>query len=342
MKVVLNDDSDPEDIYYPPNLEKLNFVFMTRKTDYPTKKIIIPDSVVEMKLKTNYPMKLFVFPKNLKKLELISPILDGVGRLPLPESLTHLIIGGTFNNEIYNIDFPVSLTHLEFGGYFNKELYLDKSLVNLTHLKIPNTYIKRLAETDFPESLTQITFTKKSPKRPIKEIYGFGFEQYSKIRKQREYVNNLPQNIKASLRWYTVPGNEAIDLLGLVREGKPIPKDKQKHLDNISLAFENVPPLEEEIILYRGLSVEPNFEYKAFVSTTVDYKTALGFSQDYLDGCCLLEIIAKPGAKLLPLVDLSLFVEQEEILLDGTNGIFKQIGSEIKSGMRIIKCTYSS
>ena len=334
MKIIHTDDVAPSSIVYPPNLVDLNFKYETQLTT--GEEIIFPESVKVLELETTYPLELFVFPRNLKKLvihvtkdqtlkniilpqhtitlELVGKFSEDLSLLELPQSLENLKLGHRFNHPIPDLNYLKHLKRLVFGQRFNHDLNnLPKSL---EYLQVGEQYNKTIEPTQ--------AIVKK----------GEYFEQYDKLLKQKEFVSSLPVTIKKALKWYTGPGEE---INKIVRKRGKMDKIIQTAFNKISGAFKNAPKLEESLVVYRGLKEEPDFSQKSFISTSVSLEVATSYT---LSSCCLLEITLLPGVKVLPLVGVSLYPEQEEVLLN-ISGILTKTGEETKNGMKVFKCTYS-
>jgi len=140
---------------------------------------------------------------------------------------------------------------------------------------------------------------------------------------QQEYVRRLPGHIKQSITWYT--GGSYDEFNAALRAGT-VPKDK-RHFENISLAFQGVPPLSEAITVYKGKKSEGVYKLdKAFASTSV---TVRGTRDFHGQKCCIMQITVPPGAKVLPLLALSDHQREQEILLD-REATYVLTGSEIR------------
>lgn len=163
------------------------------------------------------------------------------------------------------------------------------------------------------------------------------------LQSQISFVNSLPDQVKKSITWYT--GGEYSEFNDSLRAGK-IPAEK-RHFENISLAFQGVPPLTTPITVYKGKRSDNVYRVdKAFASTS----STIRGTQDFRGGkCCILQITVPPGSKVLPLNLLSDIKSEDEILLD-RNGEYTVTGSDIKivtddfnrqSDMKFIFVTYN-
>lgn len=162
------------------------------------------------------------------------------------------------------------------------------------------------------------------------------------MNEQIKYVKNLDSDIKKSLKWYT--GDEYSSFNKKLRYGIKLDKEQNMHFDNINFAFENVPPLENIITVYKGVLNNIVYSDKAFMSTSRYYDNVLKFAKTY-ENCCVMEITVSKGSKILPLQKLSMYKDEEEILLDRdatlicTGKYLKKIKKE--EDMNVLYCTYS-
>lgn len=144
-----------------------------------------------------------------------------------------------------------------------------------------------------------------------------------RLPQQEEYVRHLPERIKQSITWYT--GGSYDEFNNALRAGK-IPSDRS-HFENISLAFQGVPPLSEAITVYKGKRSESVYKVdKAFASTSV---TIRGTRDFHGEKCCIMQITVPPGAKVPPLLSLSEHQREQEILLD-RDATYALTGTELR------------
>lgn len=156
------------------------------------------------------------------------------------------------------------------------------------------------------------------------------------LSEQNLFVEQLPDDIKRSLVLYTGAlfdrFNESL------RRGKVLSAQHRSHLNNIDIAFEASPQLEETITVYKGLDTEDIFSDKAFISTSLYRRAALEFSGQQ---CCLLQITVPPGSKILPLSGISRSPHEAEILLD-RDGELKVTGEKIDRRRNNVKVLFVS
>ena len=331
LTVIHSDDVDLNKIIYPPNLTNLIFKYKTETET--SQQIIFPNTIKILEIQTNSSFDLFVFPKHLKKLVIKIMDKQSLIGVKFPSQLESLELSEKFSEDLSQLDLPECLQRLTLGHRFNFPIDLSR-FQNLTHLRFGHRFNRDLV--NLPKSLEFIQvgeqYNKNIEKTDAVITYGYKYEQYDKVSIQKEFVKNLPHSIKGSLKWYTGPGEE---LNILLRNKERFGNFFQKQFDNISKAFNNVPKLEEPITVYRGMKESPNFNSKSFISTSVSREVAIDYTSDV---CCLLEILVTPGSKVLPLVSISLYPEQEEILLFGSLTFVEE---KIENGMRIFKCAYS-
>ena len=72
----------------------------------------------------------------------------------LPQTITHLVFGDSFNKEINIGNLPPNLTHLFCGNSFNKKV--NNLPPNITHLSLGNSFTKSI--DDIPLSITHLSF----------------------------------------------------------------------------------------------------------------------------------------------------------------------------------------
>lgn len=100
-------------------------------------------------------------------------------------------------------------------------------------------------------------------------------------------------------------------------------------IDDLQVIFKNAPALKKEMTVYRGVKDDfylrgsKNGFYKniGFVSTSMDYTVAEDFRTDGQQtkqelGCCIQSIKIKPGTRVVPLIYISSFGGEKEILLN--------------------------
>jgi hypothetical protein len=181
--------------------------------------------------------------------------------------------------------------------------------------------------------------------------------------KQIAYVNSLDYETKVALKRYTYQWDWKVNQVLMQPADKPtsivhpnygytalqkelpekmeygyehVPYNKisdiHKKIDN---AFRNVPPIEQDMILYRGINDKGNTTgtytlkedfTKQYWSTSITKTVAVGFKAGAK--CCLFTIKVPKGTHILPLATLSKYPHENELLLsrNGDYVITKQDG----------------
>ena len=159
----------------------------------------------------------------------------------------------------------------------------------------------------------------------------------SKLKKQTRFVKTL---ISAGGRKPISVKKYTGDAFGPINEGllhsRPLSKVCQNILEDLDTIFRDVPPVEEEFVVYRGVTTKHSLGVLAgFISTSYDYETALSFADDKKQ-CCVFIITIPVGAKVLPVEELSVNPTEGEILLP-RSGYFKVTKTSYRNGM---ECFY--
>ena len=145
-------------------------------------------------------------------------------------------------------------------------------------------------------------------------LYGEPYANVIGIRKQIEYISNLPAKIKSIIRLYT----RSFDNINTASTLTIIEAYVQQTLLKV---FTDIPPLESELTVYRGLNKIPISTFKSqFTSTTLSLDSARMFMDPSLRDnkkCCMMQIKIPRGSKILPLLDIDVtyFPQEKEILL---------------------------
>lgn len=130
---------------------------------------------------------------------------------------------------------------------------------------------------------------------------------FDKINKQLKYVSNNRHLINV-VKWYTTKGNN-------VEKENMHNLPKYRSFSNIiKKSFMDVPPLKEEIMLYRGVYEEEPL-FRTVISTSLSIDEALNYSSK---NCCLLKIKMEQGSKILPIFPYSMDVDELEVLVDSS------------------------
>jgi hypothetical protein len=141
---------------------------------------------------------------------------------------------------------------------------------------------------------------------------------YGVLRDQVDYVGQLDYKYKLALSYYT-EGSEWIcsELNSCLRTNTISSRREVNYMANyLPKIFENCPPLEKELVVYRGvknlvpLSDGSEFVSGGYISTSVDKSIAEMF------GSVIYTINVQPGSRVIPLINSRYFQSEFEILLD--------------------------
>lgn len=141
-------------------------------------------------------------------------------------------------------------------------------------------------------------------------------EMEEQLKKQYEFIQSLTQDEKNALGGY-ISGhyNAALNLYLMNPSEYDLDEQGKKLLDTLTYCFENIEPITEPIVVYRG-SPREDINEKMFLSTSSDINLAKEFTRK---GCCLFTITVSSGCKVLPLKYMSfsgVYSHEEEYLLN--------------------------
>lgn len=144
----------------------------------------------------------------------------------------------------------------------------------------------------------------------------------------KDYVATNTQKTK-SVKEYTGEAYESINK-SLLYGSKLTVKD-QIIVNDLDDIFRRIPALEDDIIVYRGVTKKHSFGVlSGFISTSYNLQTAITFA-DKQKQCCIFAIRVPAGAKILPVEDVSVNANEGEILLP-RSGYFEVKGTVFKNG----------
>lgn len=130
------------------------------------------------------------------------------------------------------------------------------------------------------------------------------------LSEQEEFVATLSKAETELLKLYTYQGDKGLNY-----------SQKNQQIDRLNDLFARVPPLTNDLILYRGVDADRgsvdrrlNYIYGNFLSTSVSSQVAKAFKGLH---CCLYTIKVFAGTKVLPLYPVSRFANEQEVLLQG-------------------------
>lgn len=158
----------------------------------------------------------------------------------------------------------------------------------------------------------------------------------SNFNKQIQYIYTLSNKYIQALQTYS---NSSFAIINKVLRSshEPTILDVDKYDEFVNIinlideVFEGIPPLDEDVILWRGVTMKEklpdNFIDCAYMSTTIDKNVALKFSQYQVHTCCLFEVAVPKGTKVIPLYSIATYEEEWEVLLP-RNGVYKIVKSD--------------
>jgi hypothetical protein len=132
---------------------------------------------------------------------------------------------------------------------------------------------------------------------------------------QEAYIDAVSESDRAIIKLYTYAYDSQNEKLRL---GLPMNFIEYAVYATLSNVLLNMPPLKEDVILYRGMKGLPQNLHRVdhFVSTTSDYDVARGFLGWHRgERCCLMKIHVPAGTNIIPLYDLTEFEGELELLL---------------------------
>lgn len=134
---------------------------------------------------------------------------------------------------------------------------------------------------------------------------------YNLFKKQIDYLTCVGKNVKSALSKYSYRKytyyNEQLRANNIT----------DKDINRINRIFKNIPPIEDDIIVYRGITkfdklAAINNLSKGYVSTSLSKYIADSFAGN---NCCLFTIRLPKGSSVLPILSFSKYPTEQEILL---------------------------
>jgi len=95
----------------------------------------------------------------------------------------------------------------------------------------------------------------------------------------------------------------------------------QSYIADLDAIFAKMPPTSKGMLVHRGLSPASSAPDKAYMSTTLDKEIALGFA-DAATKCCVLTIPIHPGSRVVPMMPVTRYAAELEILLPREYRVF--------------------
>lgn len=208
------DDVDLNLAYYPPELNKLTFVFKSLENNF-AKRIVFPDTIETLLLDTNCNLDLFVFPSNMSELVLFGDFNQDVKNANFPLSLVRLTLSGKFNRSVKNSNFPIYLYFLTFGDEFNQDIRNAKFPEFLVELTVGANFNQPIKNANFPAPLQRLSLG-EAFNRDIKDA-NFPNELTELILGENYNKDIRDANFPESLTAVTIGGN-VIELI----DGEPV------------------------------------------------------------------------------------------------------------------------
>jgi hypothetical protein len=198
---------------------------------------------------------------------------------------------------------------------------MDKNqLVEQVRKKFGGTlaFYSQFSSTDLEKllSLSKFKVKEKSPTEDEELYYNFSIkeyypEYYQLFKKQIQYLDCIDSKIKIALSKYSHGGY--VNINEKLRSGKLDDKDVKR----IEHVFKNIPPIEKDVIVYRGINFSTKIDAidslsKSYASTSLSKETADSFIKN---NCCLFSICIPKGSSVLPMMPFSRYPQEKEILL---------------------------
>jgi len=152
---------------------------------------------------------------------------------------------------------------------------------------------------------------------------------------QIEFVQNMSLDHHEALNWLS--GGDYEKFNKSMRKNRPLDSTEQKNLKLIDEIFYRIPPLKDSITVYKGKKSKNLYTDKAFVSTSIELKQAMGFTGNT---CCIVQITVPPGAKIIPMRNFSSSRYEEEILLDRDGELICTGTDIIERHMNLLYASY--
>lgn len=114
------------------------------------------------------------------------------------------------------------------------------------------------------------------------------------------------------------------------------------YCENINRSIQNIPPLNKEMIVYRGVNKDiienqTMFESTQFISTSTSFNKAMNFI-DKNQSCCLMRIVLPPGSKCLLISGVSLYDDEAEVLLPlHSKFLVHDVNNPVKNNNKLLR-----
>ena len=134
------------------------------------------------------------------------------------------------------------------------------------------------------------------------------------FKKQLHYVANLDKKYLDVLKYYT--GSGFININYCLRGIKECSEGVKKYINMLDEIFNNIPPLEKDVILWRNYGFFKIKQFKTHVEPAYSSTTAIKYShQVNHPNYNYIEIRVPKGSKVIPLISCSQYVNEIEVLL---------------------------
>jgi len=249
--------------------------------------------------------------------------------------MINLVVGNTYKL-IKPIKNKVKIVKLKFIDDNHKLLYFNyvkSSFLKKINLKknkdvfdIVLSYndLEGKTMSTYPTTIVNYEYYLNNKQVTIEEI---PIKMTSSIIEQYTYINNLEDKIKESIIEYTT--NQYIKINAYLDNNcLPFNKRLSEIINDIDFAFKNVPPLKDDIILFRGLNL-PNIQdkkrntniklagykgsYKGFISTSLLIHNTKMFQNKT---GCVLKINVRKKSRCLFIEFISNIPNEQEVLLE--------------------------
>lgn len=155
------------------------------------------------------------------------------------------------------------------------------------------------------------------------------------IQEQIKFIEGVDEITKDILVQYTISSGFINAPLWKNKKILPSVIKQIKKLDN---AFDNVPPLEEPIVVWRGVNTKNATEgsHRNFLSTSL----SRSISEKFTDKpCCLMKISLPAGTKVLPVFNLSRHENECELILP-RGGTIVVLNTHQEDNLEVADCTF--
>jgi hypothetical protein len=117
-----------------------------------------PNGIIKMEIEVNKEILPCDLPQNLTDLYFGRTYNKGIKEGILPNTLKKIIFGDSYNREIHENIFPHNLKYLQFGRNFNKQVNVGVLPEHLTHLIFTGTYDHVITFDTLPKNLIFLAF----------------------------------------------------------------------------------------------------------------------------------------------------------------------------------------